>query len=93
MKINQIATAHVEIEINDDRVLDRYTDPKSEDHGKHPYGLKTQTEIIQHLCHNAISNGVEDITRLDGWADMESGAATMFVKDVYFDDAFTIADA
>lgn len=34
------------------------------------------------LCDNALRNGVEDASRLDGWADIERGMVTLEVLDV-----------
>lgn len=37
------------------------------------YGLETEERILAHFAYNAVANGVEDATRLDGWADLERG--------------------
>lgn len=40
----------------------------------------TEDEILEHLAYNAIFNGVDDASRLDGWADLERGQLTMRVN-------------
>lgn len=42
----------------------------------------TFEQTIEHLAHNALSNGVTDLSDLDGWADLDRGVATMRVTDV-----------
>ena len=45
------------------------------------YSLKDEDEVYQHLLYNAAVNGVEDISRLEGWADIERGAVRLYVTD------------
>jgi hypothetical protein len=42
----------------------------------------TEREGLVHLAYNAVANGVEDASRLDGWADLDSGIVTMRVGNV-----------
>lgn len=42
----------------------------------------TPDEGKMHLAYNALANGVEDASRLDGWADLPRGVVTLFVTDV-----------
>lgn len=39
----------------------------------------TEDEGLEHLAYNALANGVEDASRLDGWGDLERGMVTMLV--------------
>jgi len=39
--------------------------------------ITTEDDIWDHLAYNCIVNGVEDASRLDGWADLERGQLTM----------------
>lgn len=39
----------------------------------------TEDDIYEHLAYNAVFNGVEDASRLDGWADLNWGDLTMRV--------------
>lgn len=43
----------------------------------HMFTLATEDEVMDHLAYNLIENGVEDISRLDGWADIPEGVAMM----------------
>ena len=52
-------------------------------------GGLTREGVIAHLAHNAAANGVEDISRLDGWADYPRGAVTFRVEVL---DAHTEGD-
>lgn len=42
----------------------------------------TEREGLEHLAYNAVANGVEDASRLDGWGDLERGDVTMHVHNV-----------
>jgi hypothetical protein len=42
----------------------------------------TTDEGKAHLAYNALANGVQDASRLDGWADIPRGVVTMDVTDV-----------
>lgn len=42
----------------------------------------TEQDGLDMLAYNAVSNGVEDASRLDGWGDLERGMLTMRVQDV-----------
>lgn len=42
-------------------------------------GIETEPAIWDHLAYNCIVNGVEDASRLDGWADLDAGQLTMHV--------------
>lgn len=42
----------------------------------------TEREGLEHLAFNAVANGIEDASRLDGWADIEPGAVTMRLQNV-----------
>lgn len=39
-------------------------------------------EGLEHLAYNAVANGVEDASRLDGWGDLDAGMLTLRVHDV-----------
>lgn len=45
-------------------------------------GPFTEKEGLAHLAYNAVANGVEDASRLDGWGDLERGMLTLEVVDV-----------
>lgn len=66
----------VEIEVHDPDVFDRCF---TEDWQSHYWKVEDRSEVLKHLAFNAVCNGVEDISRLDGWADLPSTAATINV--------------
>lgn len=45
----------------------------------------TADQTLEHLAHNALRNGVTDLSDLDGWADLLPGMATMRVTDLEVD--------
>jgi hypothetical protein len=49
------------------------------------YDLRDESDVIEHWVSNAVRNGVEDASRLDGWADLPVGTVTMLVDYVDLD--------
>lgn len=49
------------------------------------FDLHTEEDVLEHLAASCISAGVNDASRLDGWADLGRGEVTMFVTDIYPD--------
>ena len=46
------------------------------------YPWMGQEDVIPHWAHNAVANGVWDVSRLDGWIDVPRGTVTFDVDDV-----------
>lgn len=70
------AISEVEIVVNDPDVLDRINDPEF----RHAaYTFRDEEHALQHIAFNAVANGVTQINRLDGWADMADDAVTITV--------------
>lgn len=42
--------------------------------------VRTEEQLREHLAYNAIFNGVQDASRLDGWGDLEQGDIVMNVN-------------
>lgn len=83
-KIVRNVDAILEIEIQDGVDWRWY-----EEEGREPewrgslYSIPQEDEaVFAHWAHNAVANGVEDASRLDGWADIERGAIRFNVRDV-----------
>lgn len=76
----------VEIEASDSAPNDWLTRVTTADF---PYrrwdGPFTERDGLEHLAFNAISNGIEDASRLDGWGDLERDMVTMRVTGVETD--------
>jgi hypothetical protein len=74
---------HVVVEVNDQDVIERVTDPvRGEEWRKSAYRLFTAAEVLQHLAYNCIANGIEKVNQLDGWADLPDDAATMALESI-----------
>lgn len=94
-------TASVEINVNDDNAILRCTENQDENGVPQPdvkggrgwrnvlYDLKTESDVIDMWASNALRNGVEDASALDGWGDLERGVVTMRVYDVEVDSFIT----
>ena len=48
------------------------------------YDLQDRDDVLRHLAFNVVMNGVEDIRRLDGWADVPEDAVRMRVDRLSF---------
>jgi hypothetical protein len=66
-------TLDVEVQVNDPSVIARCVN-NQDDWRDSFYDLRTAEEVIGHLVYNYVANGVEDIRRLDGWADVAEDA-------------------
>lgn len=60
--------------------IERITGPNGDDWRSNFYGLYTEEEVIRHLAYNCVANGIEDASRLDGWADLPPGEVTMRIE-------------
>lgn len=75
-KFTVTVEVEVEIEVLNEDVIDRcFTDGWQ----AHYWPVDEREEVAKHLAFNAVMNGIEDIARLDGWADLPSDAATISV--------------
>lgn len=50
----------------------------------HLYELFTRDDVLRHLAFNVVINGVEDIRRLNGWADVPEDAVRMRIDRLSF---------
>lgn len=69
----------VEITVNDPEVIERVTGPGGDEWRSHFYALENAADVIDHFAYNFVVNGVDDIRRLDGWADAPEDAVTFRV--------------
>lgn len=58
------------------------------------YKMEGLHDVVEHLFFNCVSNGIEDASRLDGWADLEREMLTFHVTNAEIDwvDAAQIAE-
>lgn len=71
--------AEVEIEFRDGLDWETYEEDGERIWRGNGFGLVDQEDLIQNLVWNALANGVNDASRMDGWADLERGDITMRV--------------
>lgn len=84
-KIHAEAEFAVEIEVNDPDVFERVTGPGGDEWRSQAYDLRTKGDVVRHLIFNAVVNGVEQINKLNGWADLPDDACTMrLIRDMNY---------
>jgi hypothetical protein len=49
------------------------------------YDFTTPELVYEHLAYNCVANGVHDVSRLDGWADVPEDACRMFIEPYSFE--------
>lgn len=64
------------VQVNDPDAIARGSDPEW---AAAMYGKMDSDRILNHLAYNCVLNGVGDVSRLDGWADLSKEAVTMTV--------------
>lgn len=72
-----MVTVPVEVAINDPDVVERVTGPGGDEWREHLYKIYDEDDVLEHLAYNLVANAVRDVRGLDGWADLDPGAATM----------------
>jgi hypothetical protein len=89
--------ASVTIEVNDDSAILRCVENHNEHGVPVPYGtgqrgwrdvlynLDTEDKVIDMWVSNALRNGIENASQLDGWADMSPSDVRMTVDYVEVD--------
>lgn len=79
-----IATVEVKVTIQDGcDPFHRVTDPvEGAEFRLTLYDLFTEKDVLDHFVYNCAANGIEDASRLDGWADLTPGMVTMEVMYV-----------
>jgi hypothetical protein len=68
-----------------DEAIERVTGTEGDAWRKQAYDLHTENQVLEHWARNCIVGGVEDISTLDGWADVAPGTITMSVMEAWFD--------
>lgn len=75
----------VNVVVEDDDALQRVVGPDGDAWRTGCYGyILTEDDALQHWAYNAVTNGEQDVTMLDGWADLPRNAVTMQVQDINF---------
>jgi hypothetical protein len=76
------AEAVVYVDVRDPDVIERVTGPKGDEWRQQFYPLRTIDDVLHHFAYNAIANGVLDVRRLDGWADVAEDAVTLVLDEI-----------
>lgn len=74
------ATVSVSFKVNNPDAIERVTGPNGDEWRKYGYSLHTVNDVLEHWTYNVICNGIADISRLDGWADLEDDAVTVNIE-------------
>lgn len=76
------ATVNVFVTVINPDVIERVTGPNGDEWRDQFYGdMFTTEDVVEHLVYNAIHNQVRDVSRLDGWADLDEDAVDFRVTD------------
>ena len=79
------ATVYVRVEIHNPEVIERVTGPGGDEWRTQFYPtIETAEDAVEHFAFNAITNGVHDISRLDGWADCDESDVLITVENTDF---------
>lgn len=78
------ATIYATITITDAEAIERITGPGGDEWRSQFYDLHDAEDVAEHFAFNAIMNKVHDVSRLDGWADLDSSAAEIVIDDCDF---------
>jgi hypothetical protein len=72
----------VHVEVHNPDVIERVTGTGGTEWRSQFYNLYTAHDVIEHLAFNYVRNGVDDISRLEGWSDLDSSAVSFHRDDV-----------
>ena len=75
-------TAYTTVVVHDPEPFERVVGPEGDEWRSQFYDFWTVEDVAEHLAFNAVTNGITDISRLEGWADCPSQAVVVLVDDV-----------
>ena len=71
------------VDVRDPEVLERVTGPGGDEWREQFYRtIKTAEDVVAHFAYNAVANGVTDVSRLEGWADVDDDAVEIVVEQI-----------
>lgn len=76
-------TVLASVTVRNPDVIDRVTGLEGNEWRARFYDFHTAAEVVEHFAFNAITNGVHDITRLEGWGDCAQGDVLIEIEDKY----------
>ena len=74
-------TVYATVTVNDSEPLERVTGTSGDEWRSQFYDLHTEEDVVEHFVFNAITNGVHDISRLEGWADCDPRSVVIEIDD------------
>lgn len=75
-------TVYVTVTVRNPDVIERVTGDGGDEWRSQFYPtIKSAEDVVEHFAFNAISNGVHDISRLEGWADCWADDVLIEVDD------------
>jgi hypothetical protein len=77
-------TVYASVEVHDAEPFERVTGPDGDEWRSQFYDLHTAEDVVEHFVFNAVTNGVHDISKLEGWADCDPRAVTIAIEDTAF---------
>jgi hypothetical protein len=72
--------ATVDILVTEDAPGDLFTRGSDPEWAKQHYGPMDEDQILAHWAYNSVANGIWQVERLDGWADVPEGAVEIEVS-------------
>lgn len=91
LEADVVLSVPVAVRIKGEDAIERITGPGGDEWRSQFYDLHTREDVLNHLAAVCCRTGIEDASRLDGWADLETGVVTMIVgspiepMDIYED--------
>lgn len=77
------STVYATVTIRNPDVIERVTGPGGDEWRAQFYPtIETPDDVVAHFAFNAITNGVHDISRLDGWADCDPDDVRIEIDDI-----------
>lgn len=73
-------TVYATVVIHDDEPFTRVTGPGGDEWRAQFYDLHDEADIAEHFV---LTNGVYDVSALEGWADVPKGAVHVEIDDTY----------
>jgi len=65
------------IEVKNRDAIERVTGAGGDEWRSQFYRLHTVRDVLEHWAYNAVINGIYDVSRLEGWADLDSDAVVI----------------
>jgi hypothetical protein len=75
-------SVYATVTIRNPDVIERVTGPGGDEWRSQFYAtIESDQDVVEHFAFNAITNGVHDITRLEGWGDCDRDDVLIEIDD------------